>query len=87
MYTVWTQHIKDPEDKQRFHDQIKNAKPVLDRLAEILDQEELGLDRSEQSIKSFDTPNWDYKQAFKNGCRSEIHTIKDLIDLDHRETK
>jgi len=86
MYTKWYSHIKDPEAQERFRNQILSAKPVLERLATLLKTELDGLDRSELDIRTFDQPNWDYRQAFKNGCRAELNFMTKLIDLDQQET-
>jgi hypothetical protein len=85
MYTKWTQHLKDEEEKARFENTILSSKKVLDRLIQILDEEEQALDRSELDIKSFDHPGWAYKQAFKNGYRSSLGVLKKLIDLDQQK--
>jgi hypothetical protein len=84
MIIAWTKHLKDPEAKAQFEREIEGCKPVLKRLQDLLDEEVLNLDRSEMDIRSFDQPNWDYRQAFKNGYRSCLKTIDTLIDLDHQ---
>lgn len=86
MYSSWTKNLKDPEEIQRFQNTIQSAKPVLDRLIELVNEEEKALDRSETDIRVFDLPNWAERQAFKNGCRSYMQTIKKLIDLDQQRT-
>lgn len=84
MYTDWTRHLKDPEEQTRFLGHVLNSKTVLNRLKDLLAERELSIDISERSITSFDTPNWAYKQAFKNGFRSCSEVIKKLIDLDQQ---
>lgn len=86
MYTKWYSHIKDPELQENFRNQVLSAKPVLERLAALLKIELDGLDRSETDIKSFDLPNWQYRQAYKNGARAEINMMTKLIDLNQQET-
>lgn len=87
MYTKWTSHIKDPEVKKHFEGQVVSAKDVLDRVHTLLREEEHALERSEVDIKSFDSPNWAYKQAYKNGYRASLGFVTKLIDLDQQETK
>lgn len=87
MKIQWTNHLKDPEDKSRFARTIESAKPVLDRQIEIINNMEEGLLRSETSLSQFDTPNWDYQQAFKNGYRAGLKEIKQLIDLDNPDQR
>lgn len=84
MYTKWTQHLKDPEDKERFVNSILGSKIVLRRLQDLLKEEEQSLDRSETDIRVFDQPNWAERQAFKNGYRSCLGVLNKLIDLDHQ---
>lgn len=84
MYGSWTKHLKDPEEVKRFQNTVISAKPVLDRLLEIMKEDETALDRSEMDIKSFETPNWSHLQAFKNGYRSHLQAINKLINLDQQ---
>lgn len=86
MYTIWTKHLLD-DQKELFKNQVIGSKDVLERLADILKEEEKQLDRSEMDIKCFEDPNWTYKQAYKNGQRSALQMMIKLIDLDQQETK
>lgn len=85
MYTLWTDHIKDTEEKERFVNQIISAKPVLRHLSSIIDRDLKGLDNQEISVKQFENPNWSHKQAFYNGSRSTYQTIKKIIDIDDQK--
>lgn len=86
MYTKWTSHISDLEEKIRFQAQINSAKPVLERLLQLLQENEEVLDKIDISAKQFDSPNWAYRQAFNNGGRAAFVAIKKLVDLDQQET-
>lgn len=85
MYTKWTSHISDPEEKVRFQNQIISAKPVLERLVQLIAEDVEALDRVELNVKQFEIPNWDYRQAFYNGCRSSYTSLNKLIDLDQQD--
>ena len=85
MYTAWTKHIKDPNDKADFERRVLNCSDVLERLKQLLQEEEAALDRSEIDIKVFDQPNWAERQAFKNGFRSGLNVFKKLVDLDQQK--
>ena len=85
MYTAWTKHIKDPEEVAAFERKVLSAKEILDKIKDLLKEEEASLERSELDIKSFDQPNWDYRQAYKNGYRASLHWITKLIDLDQQK--
>ena len=85
MYTKWTQHLKDPEERLRFEQGIRSSSTILARLQTLLKEEEEALDRSEADIRAFDLPNWAERQAFKNGYRSCLGVLNKLIDLDHQK--
>jgi hypothetical protein len=85
MYTLWTQHLHTQDAKTKFNQQIHSAKDVLDRQKEILIEELNTLDRSELSLRTYDTPNWSEKQAHKNGDRSRIMWLLNLVDLDQQK--
>lgn len=87
MKTVWTQNIKDPEERDKFVNKILSSREVLERLTNILREFEKSLDKSELDLKAYETPNWDYVQAHKNGYRACLYRIKDLISLDQRNVK
>lgn len=84
MYLDWTKHLSDPEDAARFQNTVLGAKPVLNRLKDLLTEYERSLDRSEMDVTTYESPNWDYKQAHKNGYRACLNRIKELINLDQR---
>jgi len=87
MYLDWVKHLTDVKEQARFQNIVLGSKPVLDRLGDILKEYEKSLDRSETDLSAYETPNWDYKQAHKNGYRACLTKIKDLINLDQRILK
>lgn len=84
MFTTWTKHISDPNEKERFERHIQSSKPVLDHLINLMDENEKSLDILELSEKDFDKPNWANKQAFRNGQRSVLRSMRKLINLDQQ---
>lgn len=85
MLTRWTQHLKNHAEKEEaFKKEIYSAKPVLERLRAIVEEDERTLDRSEMNPEAYTKPNWDYHQAHKNGIRQYLTQIKTLIDLDQQ---
>src|SRR5215831_13560135 len=82
MYVQWTKHLQDPVEKENFTAQIKNASTVLRRLKDLLDDKEKEIDDSETSFTAYNVPNWDYIQAHKNGYRSCLRHLRELVDLD-----
>jgi hypothetical protein len=85
MYVEWTKHLATDEEKANFRKTILSAKPVLNRIKDILAEKEKALDRSEMSIETYNTPNWSERQAHKNGNRESIDFLKKLVDLDQQK--
>lgn len=85
MIMKWTQHIKDPDEKARFEREIRSSRAVLERLKDIVQEQEDSLERSDMDISIYDRPNWAERQAHKNGMRSVLWAMKRLIDLDQQE--
>lgn len=85
MLTIWTKNLKTNEERDNFNNQVLSAKPVLDRLVQILSEREEELERSERSLKAYDNPNWAYMQAHKNGYYSMLQNVRDLINLDQQK--
>lgn len=82
MFIEWTKHLSDPEAKSRFENQVHSAKDVLDRIKHLLSEKEQTLDRQENNIEVYNMPNWSHRQAHKNGQRSSLAWLKQLVDLD-----
>jgi len=78
----WTAHLQTDEEKQRFINQLKGSREILERLQQILDVKEQELGAAERSQKAYGVPNWDYLQAHRNGYASALHSVKNLITLD-----
>lgn len=85
MYTRWTAHLNTEEDKQRFKKDIYSAKSVLERICAIVAEDKENLDRSEENIKSYTVPNWDYLQAHRNGMAAYMREMQTLLNLDHQK--
>ena len=85
MMSIWTQHLSDPEEIDKFQQGLLHARWIFDRQREILDQIEKSIENQETKSSVYDTPNWDYKQADANGSKRMIRKLKQLINLDHKE--
>ena len=84
MYTMWTKHLEDSEEKLKFEKTVLGSGRVLDRLKDILQEQEDALNIGEVSPKNYDTPSWAYKQAHSNGYRQCLNVLKKLVDLDQQ---
>jgi len=87
MFTRWTSHLRDPEHKERFQDQILSAKPVLNKLLEIIEDQKKEIRKIDTSENVFTDPNWAYKQAYHNGQKAGLDFVAKLIDLDKQEKR
>lgn len=85
MFNRWTSHLTDPEEKINFQHRIHSSKDVLDRLLQIMKEDEANLGKVEESVKSFSEPNWEYRQAYYLGARANIHANQKLVDLDQQK--
>ena len=84
MLTIWTKNLKTEEEAKNFQNMLLGARPVLERLTELLVEKEEALGRSERTLKAYENPNWAYQQAHKNGCASMLDSVKQLINLDQQ---
>lgn len=80
MYTDWTKHLKDEQDKKDFERTVQGSSQALNRLLDLITEYQDTISLSENDIRIFDQPNWEYRQAFKNGQRCSLQKIRDLIN-------
>jgi phage terminase large subunit GpA-like protein len=85
MLPQWTLHLKDHEEKKRFRRYIYSSKGVLDRLRELIEQEEANISRKEYSEGSYDNPSWAALQAHRNGKREALNFVKHLLTFDPKD--
>lgn len=81
LVTAWSAHLRDPVAKKQFEETVLNSKTVINRLLQLIAEEEQQLDRADFSISDFNVPNWAEKQAFRNGDRSRLRKFKTLLTL------
>lgn len=75
---MWTKHLKG-QDKEQFESVLRNSKQALSRLVDILDEKMEVQSNSETRVEDFSDPNWPYKQAFRNGQKSSLREIRELL--------
>jgi len=85
MFTKWTAHCKDEHSKAQFEADLRRAKPVLERLSDIVEHRISDITTDELDKASFDTAAWPYAQAATVGARRELMRLKLLIDLDKQK--
>ena len=87
MISAWTQHLKSEEEKERFKLSVLSARPVLERLQELINNREAEMEKLELDTTTYDRPNWDYRQAHNNGFRACLRALKIITNLDPKEIK
>lgn len=85
MISAWTKHITDPSEKERFQNSILGSKSVLQRLQALMNEMKEDADTQELSIRIYDSPNWDHKQAHLNGFKEALKKVTKIINLDQKE--
>ncbi len=85
MLTIWTKNLKTETEQQNFNNMLHGARPVLERLQELLTEKEAELGRTERSKATYAHPNWAYLQAHYNGCASMLQSVRELINLDQQK--
>lgn len=74
--------IDVPADKKQQIEAALRSSPVLVRqLNKLLDRWENELSAAESRISDYDTPSWGEKQAHRNGDRSRIRKLRDLLSF------
>lgn len=87
MKTIWTDHLRDQDEKAQFEKSLRHSSWILEHIGTLLGRMEKSLDKQELSPRAYDQPNWDYRQAHANGFRQCLNNIKDLINLDQKDTQ
>ena len=85
MNMMWTKNLKTAEEKEIFDNTLKGSRIVLNRLMELLNEEEEAITSSEVTLDTYSTPNWAEKQAHQNGQRSMLIKLKKIINLDQQK--
>lgn len=80
----WTKGV--PAEKRKDVELIiRHSTIMAERLLALCDEWEADLDRAEAKVSDYDTPSWGYKQAHRNGDRSRIRKLRDLLSFLHGE--
>ncbi|MBV1929281.1 MAG: hypothetical protein KUG81_07195 [Gammaproteobacteria bacterium] len=76
MKTIWVQHLKDPQERAKFKQTLKNSRTAIDKLREIVYNS-----TKEQKEADYDCPSWSHKQAHLNGYNEAIQSFLEVLDL------
>jgi hypothetical protein len=78
--TIWTRNVPN-EKKESYEQVIRSSSIALERLYEICEEWEEELTRAETKLDDFSGANWALRQAFRNGDRSRIRRVKELLSF------
>ena len=82
MNSKWTAHLsKDPIRRTEFHNAVKAATPVLNRLIDILTKDIETSRREQKKIDLYDCPNWQLMQADCNATQRTLEKITNLCKI------
>lgn len=85
MYLLWTKHLDNQEDKSKFIDHLRGQKELFGVIINIVDSLDRAADSEDTSHSQYDKPNWDYRQADRNGYRRCLKQMKSLFNLDQQK--
>lgn len=78
--TVWIQDLKTETERKEFAEFVLSSKKVLDKLKEICYNNIKSGEKVTE--KDFETPNWDYKAAFRAGKSAALREIIEILTVD-----
>ena len=85
MQIDWTKNLKTPEERERFKNTVISARPVLERMTDLINEYMNAADKKLENPSSYDSPSWALKAADRNGFNRALSTIKALINLDQQK--
>lgn len=77
----WVKHLPKGESQEDFTKLLRNSTLVLGRLRILLEELEHKIERTERSFKAYEDPNWDVRQAHKNGYMHALDQVKELLSF------
>ncbi len=85
MISAWTKHCKSEEEKTQYLESLKRVSWVMDDLRKLVGEAVDSIELQETSPKSYDSPNWAYRQAHANGYKQAMRDFMKLTILDPKE--
>lgn len=87
MITAWTKHLKTEDEKEQYRQSLTRVKWVIDDIRRLTKDNLKSVEDAEISVKAYDNPNWEYRQADANGYKRCLRDFDKLLTLDPEETK
>ena len=76
---AWVKNLNDPTERDNFEKTLRSSKTALSRLIDLLDEKEAEINRQEATVDDFINTDWAFKQAFRNGQKSMVREIRQLM--------
>lgn len=77
----WVRHLKDQGHKDKFEQSVRASVTALSRLYDLMEEEEEQISKQETSADDFTNTDWAFKQAFRNGRKTQIKELKQLLQF------
>jgi hypothetical protein len=85
MISAWTKHCKSDDEKQQYLESLRRVSWVMEDLRKLVNESVDSIELQETSPKSYDSPNWAYRQAHANGYKQAMRDFMKLTILDPKE--
>lgn len=85
MISAWTKHCKSEDEKQQYLESLKRVSWVMEDLRKLVNESVNSIELQETSPKSYDSPNWAFRQAHANGYKQAMRDFMKLTILDPKE--
>ena len=84
MQIAWTQNLANSSEQKRdFEEMLRKSTPILERLKQLIEEKEAAFNRTEFNPSEYEAAGWPFKQAYLNGRRAELASIKTLLTIDN----
>ena len=78
---AWLKNTPDEKQRQTLEASIRNSRTALSRLYDLIEEKVEVINNQEISIADFKDASWTYKAAFRQGQKSSLKEIKDLLEF------
>lgn len=79
--TRWYRGRKKPEEKEELKKMLQTAKPILETLAEMLEDDLKGIDKEQSNKENYTLPAYSEFQADCNATKRTYRKVIKLITL------
>lgn len=81
MHIEWTAHLRTPEEREKFKQQILSHAAVLQRLDKIIEEKIRSAEREMYSEEAYNIGDWAYKQADNLGKIRALRHLRTFTNM------